>query len=120
NFTGLPAKTGISFGSNFGHIYYDKGDGNDTQIVINRPPVAGIASTNYNVNEGSSVVLDGTTTVDPDTDLSTLTFLWDFSDGQGFVSRGATPTFPTSGLDGLVGPNGLVVPVTLKVVDDGG
>lgn len=89
----------------------------------NRPPVAE-ANGPYGVPEGSSVVLDGSASYDPDPGDS-LTYAWDLDDDGVFGETGAnathgdetgaTPTFSALGLDG---PGTLAV--SLHVTDPGG
>jgi len=80
----------------------------------NAPPVAH-AGGPYTVNEGGSVLLDGTGSSDPDQAASSLIYEWDL-DGDGvFDVTGATPTFSAAGLNG---PS--QVTVTLRVTDNSG
>jgi PKD repeat protein len=89
------------------------GDG-VTCIADNVPPVA-TAGGPYTLDEGSSVVLDGTGSDDPDGDP--ISYEWDFSfDGTTFVPDvwgSATPVFSAAELDG---PDNITVAV--RVTDD--
>ncbi|MEM7117509.1 MAG: hypothetical protein AAF614_34065 [Chloroflexota bacterium] len=55
----------------------------------------------YEVDEGSSVQLDGSGTTDPDQDPATLTYEWDLdNDGSYDDATGITPAFDAANLDG--------------------
>jgi hypothetical protein len=92
--------------------------------AVNSPPQAN-AGGPYSVDEGGSVVLDGSGTFDPDQLARTLTYQWDL-DGDGiFGETGASGTrgdevgeWPTFRATGLDGPGSAAV--TLKVTDDQG
>jgi hypothetical protein len=84
--------------------------------ILNRPPTAA-AGGPYQVNEGSSVPLDGTGSTDFGFG-SIVTYQWDFDyDGMTFNvdATGATPTFNAAGLDGDSSRT-----IGLRVTDDDG
>ncbi len=81
--------------------------------IDNEPPTAD-ANGPYDVDEGGSVILDGTAS--SDTDGSITDYDWDL-DNDGFFddATGATPTFSAAGRDG---PDSQTV--VLRVTDDDG
>ena len=92
--------------------------------LVNSPPTAE-AGESYNVDEGGSVMLDGSASSDPDQPAGTLTYEWDLDGDNLFGETGAaagrgdeigiSPIFLATGLDG---PG--VASVSLRVVDDQG
>lgn len=89
----------------------DDGDGQvDEDLAKVDLPVVD-AGGPYTVNEGSSIVLNGTADSDPNGDQ--LTFSWDLDNNGSFETSGATPTFT-----GIDGPS--VHTVTLRVTGLGG
>jgi len=71
-------------------------------IRIDQPPVA-IADpggTPYSVEEGGTVVLDGSTSYDPDPGDSIVAYDWDLDGNGSFETPGMNPTFDASGWDG--------------------
>jgi hypothetical protein len=79
----------------------------DLTILANQPPVAA-AGGPYTVDEGSTVVLDGSDSSDPDGDP--MTFNWDLDNDGGFETSGVTLSYT-----GIDGPS--TTPVTLQVCD---
>jgi methionine-rich copper-binding protein CopC len=82
-----------------------------TITVLNRPPVAN-AGGPYVTQEGSSVLVDGSASADPENDP--LTFAWDL-DGDGAFDDAFDPTASFLGVDGPSTHS-----VALRVCDDGG
>jgi PKD repeat protein len=82
-------------------------------IITNREPVSD-AGGPYNVDEGSSITLDGSGSSDPDGTIAE--YSWDL-DGDGLYgdAAGQNPTFDASNLDG---PS--TVNISLLVTDDDG
>jgi hypothetical protein len=77
--------------------------GSDAAIFApNQPPVAhtGMIYPDewYEVNEGGSVLIDGSESHDPDGDV--ITMAWDLDEDGDFESPGAVVAFSASGLDG--------------------
>ena len=108
--TGVGGATGVSVSA--------QAPGVSTETVeemSNLPPAAD-AGGPYTVVEGSSVVLDGSGSSDPDGDI--VSYEWDFDyDGETFTTNetGVDPAFnaaPSSGPD--------TVTIALRVTDDGG
>ncbi len=113
------------FGGTFGPAFSNSGaSGTVYQVQTNQPPVAD-AGGPYSVAEGSTVVLDGSNSSDPDQSSSTLIYQWDLDDDAIFGETGAgamrgneigsNPAFSAAGLDG---PSSVVV--SLRVTDNGG
>ncbi len=107
----------------------DGGTGTDTATVniqspANDQPTADTGGP-YNVDEGGSVVLDGSGSSDPNQSTASLTFEWDLDDDGNFGETGAAaengdevginPTFDASALDGPDQVN-----IVLLVTDAGG
>ena len=97
------------------------GGGNDVALIVNRAPVAN-AGGPFLIGEGSSVVLNGLGSSDPD--LDALTYAWDLDgDGQFDDANGATPTVNWADLEAMSLPitDGTVVPtphtIRLQVTD---
>ncbi len=70
----------------------------------------------YQVDEGGTIMLDGSGSVDAEQDNSTLLYAWDFDeDGQFDDATGIQPDFSAVGLDG---PDSILI--GLQVTDEGG
>jgi len=82
------------------------------QILLNQPPLADPGGP-YVVEEGSTVTLDGSRSLDPDGDP--LTFAWDLDADGIFEVSGARPIFSAEYVDG---PQDITV--ALQVCDDRG
>jgi hypothetical protein len=84
-FDGLPEGSQISFGGGTLYITYQGGDGNDVVLTTNVAPTADTGGP-YPVDEGSSVMLDGSASLDPNQSSGTLIYEWDFDlDGVPFA-----------------------------------
>jgi hypothetical protein len=81
-----------------------------TRLPENEPPTAD-ADGPYQVGEGGSVILDGSSSSDPDGDP--LTVEWDLDNDGTFETSGQTPTFSAAGRDGPASQT-----VVLKIYDD--
>lgn len=79
----------------------------------NTPPTAD-AGGPYSVNEGGSVVLDGSDSTDGEQTATSLTYEWDLDNNGSFETPGISPPFSAAGLDG---PSSKTV--FLRVTDDG-
>ncbi len=81
---------------------------------VNNPPVA-VSGGPYAVNEGASVVLNGSCT-DPNMDM--VTMAWDFSHNGAFVAADAQGGKPTFSAANIAGPT--TVSIALRCTDSGG
>ncbi|MEZ4867004.1 MAG: choice-of-anchor Q domain-containing protein [Caldilineaceae bacterium] len=85
----------------------------ESPFLSNLPPTAE-AGGPYTVDEGSSVTLDGSGSIDGEQEPATLSYAWDFDgDGQYDDATGINPTF--AAVDGPAS-----VTVGLQVTDNGG
>jgi glucose/arabinose dehydrogenase len=91
----------------------------------NNPPQARFSFSPTNPTPGTQVSFDGRTSSDADND--TLSFAWDFGNGQTGTGAQANTTFNTSGTfnvkltvsDGKGGSNSLTTPVTVASANNG-
>jgi len=95
----------------------DRSATESVSVLINNAPTA-MAGDDATVNEGATVVLDGSGSSDPDT-INELGFSWAQTSGQTFTLMGAdtaTPQFQALNIP----PAGVVAEFALTVTDNGG
>ena len=120
-FSGIANGTLFTLDGDALRLFYNAGGSNDVQLIANRAPIAGIATT-PTLTEGGNVTLDASTTVDPDGDTS-FTYSWDLNnDGiYDVTSSTATVSVPWTTFLSVNVNNGTVPPaiqpIRLRVTD---
>ena len=84
-------------------------------IRIDKLPVPVILPDPLEVNEGGSIILDGTTSYDPDPGDTIVLYEWDLHDDDVFETTGPTALFSAADLDGPTSPF-----IGLRVTDNHG
>jgi len=95
------------------YVKDDDGDSNSTTMDVeieNVKPTAKIDTPGSNFNEDETVVLSGAPSQDTENDISTLEYLWDFTDGTSLTGQQVRHTFRSSGAEKVI----------LTVTDDDG
>jgi hypothetical protein len=90
-YTPLPEGAFFKAGGQYFTITYKGGDGNDVQLIANRPPVAN-AGGPYTVAEGGSVTLTAANSTDPEQAASALSYAWDLNGNGIFGEVGPSAT----------------------------
>lgn len=102
-FTGYPEGHGFTLGGVQVVITYAGGDGNDVQIIANRPPVAD-AGGPYSIDIGAALVLNASASYDPDPGDAIVSYEWDLDNDSQYddwTSATAIATVPWLTLQAL-------------------